>query len=46
LHNDWDKNDLKDAQVILHMLRTGMAKPYQDPLAHEINDIQELSMTQ
>jgi transposase len=45
LHNGWDKNDPKDAQVILHMLRIGVAKPYHDPLAHGINDIQELSMT-
>jgi transposase len=45
LHNGWDKNDPKDAQVILHMLRIGAAKPYHDPLAHGINDIQELSMT-
>ena len=27
------------------MLRIGAAKPYHDPLAHGINDIQELSMT-
>jgi hypothetical protein len=27
------------------MLRIGTAKPYHDPLAHGINDIQELSMT-
>ena len=45
LHNGWDKNDPKDAQVILHMLRIGAAKPYHDPLAHGTNDIQELSMT-
>jgi transposase len=45
LHNGWDKNDPKDAQVILHMLRIGAAKPYHDPLQHRINDIQELSMT-
>jgi hypothetical protein len=45
LHNGWDKNDPKDAQVILHMLRIGAAKPYHDPLQHGINDIQELSMT-
>jgi transposase len=45
LHNGWDKNDPKDAQVILHMLRIGAAKPYHDPLLHGINDIQELSMT-
>jgi hypothetical protein len=32
----WDKNDPKDAQVILHMLRIGAA---------DINDLQELSKT-
>ena len=45
LHNSWDKNDPKDAQVILHMLRIGATQPYHDPLAHGVNDIQELSMT-
>lgn len=45
LHNGWDKNDPKGAQVVLHMPRIGTAKPYHDPLAHGINDIQELSMT-
>jgi hypothetical protein len=45
LHNGWDKNDPKDAQVILHMLRIGAAKVYHDPLVTGINDIQELSMT-
>ena len=45
LHNGWDKNDPKDAQVILHMLRIGAAKAYHDPLATGINDVQELSMT-
>ena len=45
LHNGWDKDDPKDAQVILHMLRIGAAKPYHDPLVHGTNDIQELSMT-
>jgi transposase len=45
LHNGWDRNDPKDAQVIPHMLRIGATKPYHDPLLHGINDIQELSMT-
>ena len=45
LHNSWDKNDPKDAQVILHMLRIGATQPYHDPLACGINDIQEMSMT-
>ncbi|WP_431523469.1 hypothetical protein [Mesorhizobium captivum] len=38
LHNDWDKNDPKDAQVILHMLRIGVTQVYVDPLAAGIND--------
>jgi transposase len=45
LHNGWDKNDPKDTQVILHMLRLGICQRYYDPLAHGINDIQELSKT-
>ena len=28
LHNGWDKNDPKDAQVILHMLRIGASTVY------------------
>src|SRR5215212_9310610 len=45
LHNGWDKNDPKDAQVILHMLRIGASQRYHDPLVAGINDIQELSKT-
>lgn len=45
LHNGWDKNDSKDAQVILHMLRIGATQRYVDPLAAGINDLQELSKT-
>ena len=45
LHNGWDKNDPKDAQVILHLLRIGATQRYHDPLAHGLNDIQELSKT-
>jgi hypothetical protein len=40
-----DKNDPKDAQVILHMLRIGATQHYVDPLAAGINDLQELSKT-
>jgi Transposase IS116/IS110/IS902 family len=43
LHNSWDKNDPKDAQVILHMLRTQATPAYHDPLRSGINDVQELS---
>lgn len=45
MYNSWDKNDPKDAQVILHMLKTGLTQIYHDPLLHGINDIQELSKT-
>lgn len=45
LHNGWDKNDPKDAQVILHMLRIGATQVYVDPLEAGINDLQELSKT-
>lgn len=45
LHNGWDKNDPKDAQVILHMLRIGATQRYYDPLIQGINDVQELSKT-
>ena len=45
LHNGWDKNDPKDAQVILHMLKIGATQVYLDPLCSGINDIQELSKT-
>jgi transposase len=45
LTNGWDKNDPLDAQVILHMLRIGATQTFHDPLAHGLNDIQELSKT-
>jgi transposase len=45
LHNGWDKNDSKDAQVILHMLGIGATMTYHDPLTAGINDLQELSKT-
>ena len=45
LHNGWDKNDPKDAQVILHMLKIGATQVYADQLVTGINDIQELSKT-
>ena len=43
LHKGWDKNNPKDAQVMLHMIRIGATQVYQDPLAAGINDVQELS---
>jgi transposase len=45
LYNSWDKNDPKDAQVILHLLKTGVTQTYYDPLVNEFNDIQEISKT-
>jgi len=45
LHNSWDKNDPKDAQVILHMLGIQATQRYHDPLRAGINDVQELSKT-
>lgn len=45
LHNSWDKNDPKDAQVILHMLKTGVTQVYHDPVINGFNDLQELSNT-
>ena len=32
LYNSWDKNDPKDAQVILHLLKNGTTQRYLDPL--------------
>lgn len=45
LHNSWDKNDPKDAQVILHMLEIGAVQVFRDPMVAGANDIQELSKT-
>ncbi len=45
MHNSWDKNDPKDAQVILHLLKAGLSQHYHDPIVHNLNDLQELSKT-
>jgi len=45
LHNSWDKNDPKDAQVILHMLEIGAVQFFHDPLVTGIAGIHELSNT-
>lgn len=45
MHNSWDKNDPKDAQVILHLLQSGLTQHYHDPIVHNLNDLQELSKT-
>jgi transposase len=45
MHNSWDKNDPKDAQVILHLLKAGLTQHYHDPIVYNLNDLQELSKT-
>jgi transposase len=45
MHNSWDKNDPEDAQVILHLLKTGITQTWHDPLCNGTNDAQELSKT-
>ena len=45
MHNSWDKNDPKDAQVLLHLLKTGVTQHYHDPLRCQMLDHQELSLT-
>ena len=45
LPNSWDKNDPKDAQVILHLLRNGTTQRFYDPVFEQTNDLQELSKT-
>jgi hypothetical protein len=43
--NSWDKSDPKDAQVLLHLLWTGVIQHYQDPFWNQIHNFQELSLT-
>lgn len=45
MFNSWDKNDRKDASVIMYLLTNGMGKPFYDPLRNNTMDIQELSNT-
>jgi transposase len=45
LYNSWDKNDPKDAQVILHLLKAGTTQVYYDPLESHSNDLQEMANT-
>ena len=45
LYNSWDKNDPKDAQVILHLLKTGTTQRYLDPLVTGHHDLQEMANT-
>lgn len=45
LYNSWDKNDPKDAQVILHLLKNGTTQRYLDPLMTGHLDVQEMANT-
>ncbi|HET9123024.1 MAG TPA: IS110 family transposase, partial [Acidiferrobacteraceae bacterium] len=45
LFNSWDKNDPKDAAVILQMMKQGQVQTYVDPLLAGHHDLQELSKT-
>lgn len=45
MFNSWDKNDPKDAAVILEMLKQGRVQRYVDPMLAGHHDIQELSKT-
>ncbi len=45
MFNSWDKNDRKDANVIMYLLCHGLGKPFYDPLVNDTMDIQELSNT-
>ena len=45
MFNSWDKNDPKDATVILHLLKQGIVQHYHDPLLAGDHDLQELAKT-
>lgn len=45
LFNTWDKNDRKDASVIMYLLEQGLSSPFYDPLANDMFDIQAISNT-
>ncbi len=45
IFNSWDKNDPKDAAVILAMLKQGHVQRYVDPIIAGHHDLQELSKT-
>lgn len=45
MYNSWDKNDPKDAGVILALLKQGMTQRYVDPLVAGHHGLQELSKT-
>ena len=45
MYNSWDKNDPKDAQVILHLLKTGTTQRFVDPHVSGHHDLQEMANT-
>lgn len=45
IFNSWDKNDPKDAQVIMRLLKQGMTQRYHDPIISRTHDLQEISKT-
>src|SRR4030095_11853489 len=45
MYNSWDKNDPKDATVILHLLKQGIVQHYHDPLLAGDHDLPELAKT-
>jgi transposase len=44
-YNSWDKNDPKDAQVILHLLKGGHTQRFVDPAVAGTLDLQEVANT-
>ena len=44
MFNSWDKNDPKDAQVILELLKQGVTQ-YHDPSVNGTHDLEEISKT-
>lgn len=45
MFNSWDKNDPKDAGVLLELLKQGVVQTYVEPIQSGFHDIQELSKT-
>lgn len=45
MYNSWDKNDRKDARVIMYLLSQGLTKPFHDPLVEGHMHLQELANT-
>lgn len=44
-YNSLDKNDKKDTQVIMYLLKSGITQHYHDPCVHNMLELQELSNT-